>query len=132
MIRKICHNYQSNKNHSHHLQTEVDSSILNGVGGRDAITTKLHKHLVTLVNRYKKAETDYHRISGETTGPDWFYLPRTKIDDNIKEEFRLLAKRELLEPGRYFKKPSTTEFPRYFTRAQEIHPDRIQVLDLCG
>jgi len=24
-----------------------------------------HQHLVTLANRYKKAETDYHRISGK-------------------------------------------------------------------
>jgi len=92
----------------------------------------LYKEAVHSFRESELAQLHKDSKSGETAGPNWGYLPETYIDESYKRDFRFLNRRALYLPGRYFKKPETTQFPRYFVRAimpekgrRPTHPSQI-------
>ncbi|GAB5363727.1 hypothetical protein AAMO2058_000908600 [Amorphochlora amoebiformis] len=60
--------------------------------------------------------------SGMTAGPDWDWLPATKIEGDYKKDLRFIARREMFQPGHFYKKPESTQFPRYFARVVDKTP----------
>mmetsp|Transcript_30170 Transcript_30170/g.53070 ORF Transcript_30170/g.53070 Transcript_30170/m.53070 type:complete len:361 (+) Transcript_30170:172-1254(+) len=63
-----------------------------------------------------------HKTAYEAGKFDAGILPATKIDKDFKKDFRLLARKSLYFPGRYYKNPESTKFPRYFGRAWKVSP----------
>eukprot|EP00469_Lotharella_globosa_P001731 CAMPEP_0167800072 /NCGR_PEP_ID=MMETSP0111_2-20121227/17497_1 /TAXON_ID=91324 /ORGANISM="Lotharella globosa, Strain CCCM811" /LENGTH=245 /DNA_ID=CAMNT_0007695229 /DNA_START=250 /DNA_END=987 /DNA_ORIENTATION=+ len=85
-----------------------------------------------LKKQKENAQLAADRRSGDTAGPDWDYLPATKIDEDYKKDYRILARRDILQPGRFYRKPDTTQFPRYFIRGrlQTGYKGRREILPL--
>lgn len=49
----------------------------------------------------------------ETSGPDWFNLPRTDLTPQLKQDLRLLEMRPVLDPHRHYKNMGKAKIPAF-------------------
>mmetsp|Transcript_35392 Transcript_35392/g.78562 ORF Transcript_35392/g.78562 Transcript_35392/m.78562 type:complete len:410 (+) Transcript_35392:28-1257(+) len=54
------------------------------------------------------------KAAPSTAGKDWYHLPATRIDDDMKQQLRLLRLRGAYDPKRFYKSFDVNKFPTHF------------------